>query len=102
MTDFNDFNDRANMLILRVHARTQKTTHPIYKFITFIHAPKTDSDAVQYNKHKHMRAHTHNCQVAFPWGCGMMALPDGQSMYTISHAGKGLMVNFLGEVLWAQ
>lgn len=42
-----------------------------------------------------------NKTVAFPWGCGMMALPDGQSMYVVSHAGKAVIVNFLGEALWS-
>ena len=38
-------------------------------------------------------------RVAFPWGCGLVPLPDGPSLYAVSHAGRGVLVAFLGEVM---
>lgn len=43
-------------------------------------------------------AHT----VAFPWGCGPVPLPDGPSVYVVSHRGRGLLVVFMGEVFWEE
>ena len=40
-------------------------------------------------------------QVAFPWGCGPVPLPDGPSLFVLSHAGKGVLALFMGEALEA-
>ena len=38
-------------------------------------------------------------QVAFPWGCGQVPLPDGPSLYLLSHEGRGVVVIVSGEAL---
>merc|ERR1712107_967207 len=37
--------------------------------------------------------------VAFPYGCGIIPLPDGQSVYVVSYQGRGILVSFLSEAL---
>ena len=42
-----------------------------------------------------------NRTVAFPWGCGPVPLPDGPSIYTVSHGGRGVLVVMMAEVFVA-
>ena len=37
--------------------------------------------------------------VAFPWGCGPVPLPDGPSIYVVSHDGRGVLAVLMGEAL---
>jgi CubicO group peptidase (beta-lactamase class C family) len=39
--------------------------------------------------------------VAFPWGCGPVPLPDGPSVYAVSHEGQGRLVSMMGEAFEA-
>ena len=42
-----------------------------------------------------------NGTVAFPWGCGAVPLPDGPSVFVVSHQGRGVFATYGGESLFA-